>query len=69
MDSNSGQLGVDRKWPPWVTALAHEFGYLKRHDQTDTPHGHRVLYRLGVWRVRQWEQEAKTGLRRNCRRA
>jgi hypothetical protein len=47
------------RMPTWATALAHEFGYLERHDKTDTAHAHRVLYRLGVWRVRQWRREAR----------
>jgi hypothetical protein len=44
--------------PAWLTALAHELGCVQRRDQFDTPHGHRTAYRLGVWWVRQWRQDA-----------
>jgi hypothetical protein len=46
--------------PSWITALAHELGHLTRRDESATPHEHRVAYRLGVWRVRQWQREART---------
>jgi hypothetical protein len=46
--------------PSWVTALAHELGHLMRRDENATPHEHRIAYRLGVWRARQVQREART---------
>jgi hypothetical protein len=38
-------------------------GRIQSHAEDATPHEHRIAFRLGVWQVRQWQQEAQTARR------